>query len=124
MPVGPITVSFLIAGLGALVTSSRSESPLGTMFLAATLVAATTGLMASALQFLPSRFFVPLSIVAAAVVAFFVSVVLYVIEYLGFGQLHAVTIFVWPLAALVALLMSRSWGMGLPTLRRRRTSSR
>ncbi|MCC7008804.1 MAG: hypothetical protein IT184_08315 [Acidobacteria bacterium] len=120
----PLALAFVLAVAGALATGMRPGWPFSTLLIGATLAAAMTGLVASVLQFLPERLYLPFAILAGAVVALFVSASLQAIEVMGFGSVRDTTVYVWPVAAIVTLLVSRASGMRLPSLRRRRSLSR
>lgn len=122
MPLIPMIAGFVIALAGAVIFAFRPGFPFGTLVLGATIVAAMTGLAASALQFLPKRYFLAVAVVAGSIMGLLVALMLRWAEELGFGDVRGTTTFVWPVATVAALLLSRASGMRLPSLRRRRAS--
>jgi hypothetical protein len=118
----PIVFSFLIALVGAAAVGLRPGYPFATLLMGATIVAAMTGLAASVLQFLPQRLFLPTAIAAGCVLGLLVAPMLNWAEVLGFGDARGAASVVWPLAAVVGLLLSRASGLDFPTMRRRRTN--
>ena len=113
----PMTIAFLVASLGAAAVGVRpgaSWPDFAPLLVGATLVAAMSGLIASIMQFLPYRLFAPFTLVAGAVVALAVLVLLRAAEYMGLGRAPASTFFVWALAVMVALVVSREFGVRMP----------
>jgi hypothetical protein len=120
MPLVPILSAFVIALLGAMAIGLRPGYSFGTLLLGATIVSAMTGLAASVLQFLPSRYFLPGAIVLGGGLGLMVGAMLGWAHALDFGAVRSTVDLVWPVAAVTGLLISRASGMQLPALRRRR----
>jgi hypothetical protein len=115
----PMALAFLAAGLGAALVAMGSSSGADwrPILVGATLTAATTGIIASIMQFLPERLFAPYAIVAGVAVALVVSALLYLAENIWLPPITNSTVFVWPAAAIVALVVSRRYGVRLPPVK-------
>jgi hypothetical protein len=116
----PMAAAFTIALIGAVAVGLRPGYPFGALVLGATIVAAMTGLAASVLQFLPPRYFLPVSAVAGSALGLLVAPMLGMAQVLGFGDVRAPAALIWPVATVTALVLSRASGMLLPPLRHRR----
>jgi hypothetical protein len=117
----PIAIAFVAAMLGAAAVGVRPGAnwdDFAPLLVGAALAAATTGIVASFMQFLPDRLFGPLSLPAGALVSLAVMVLLRAAEYMGLAPAPLATALVWATAAVVALLTARASGVGLPWLRR------
>jgi hypothetical protein len=79
------------------------------------------GLAASVVQFLPPRHFFLFAVIAGCGLGLLVEPALDAARGLGFGDVRQSTSLIWPVAAVTALLLSRSAGLAIPRLRRRRT---
>jgi hypothetical protein len=115
----PIVAAFVIALIGALAVGLRPGYAFDTLLIGATIAAAMTGLSASVLQFLPQRLFMPVAVVAGAVLGLLVAPMLTWAQVLGFGEVRGAASLVWPAAVVSALLLSRASGLDFPTMRRR-----
>lgn len=118
MPLMPMGSAFVIALLGAVAVGLRPGYTFGTLLLGATIAAAMAGLAASAAQFLPGRYFLPTAVIGGSILGLVVAAMLRAARVLDFGDVHDATALIWPVAIVSALMLSRSWGMHLPRLRR------
>jgi len=119
----PIVSAFVIALLGAVAVGLRPGYPFGALLMGATIVAAMTGLAASVLQFLPQRHFLPAAIAVGCLSGLLVVPMLNWAQVLGLGHVRNAAAVVWPVAVVVALLLSRASGLDFPTMRRRRPTT-
>ena len=114
----PIAVAFAVsAGTAAILTLPTDGAQFGTILAGSTLTAATTGIIAAAMQFLPQRWFNPFTIVASVVTWLLVAVLLRVFGYLWLGPIPDRLGIAWALGSASALLIGRASGMRLPRLR-------
>lgn len=100
----PMALTFVAALLGASVVEIRpgaGAADWASILVGAALAAATTGIAAAILQFLPQRLFVPAAAVGGMAVAFCVSALLYAAEGIWLRPIPAVTTFVWAGASIV-----------------------
>jgi hypothetical protein len=112
-----MTIAFVVAALGAAAIGLRPGAgwpDLAPLVAGATIAGAMTGLVAVIMQFLPYRLFAPFTVAAGAAVALAVLVVLRATEYMGLERAPSSTFFVWALAAIVGLIVSREAGVRLP----------
>jgi hypothetical protein len=114
MRVMPIVSAFVIALIGAMAVGLRPGFPFSALLLGATLVAALTGVAASVLQFASERYFSAAAILTGAALGMLVPTLMDLAQSIGFGDLRGGSAVVWPVAAVVGLLFSRSSGMRLP----------
>jgi hypothetical protein len=116
----PMAIAFVIAMIGAAAVGIRpgsSAADWGPLLLGAALAGAMTGIVATIMQFLPQRLFLPSAVVAGMIVAFGVSALLYAAGAIWLAPVPTATVYVWAGAAIAALLVSRASGLRLPPVR-------
>lgn len=114
----PIPVAFAIsAGASAILAPPIHGTDLGIIVLGSTLTAATTGIIAAAMQFLPQRWFNVFTVVSSVVTWMLVSSLLSALGHLWLGPIPERIGIAWAIGAATALLASRADGMRLPRLR-------
>ena len=114
----PIPVAFAVsAGAAAILTPPTDPTQFGTILAGSTLTAATTGVIAAAVQFLPQRWFNVFTVVAGVVTWLLVAVLLRVFGHLWLGPIPERLGIAWALGSATALLLGRASGMQLPRLR-------
>ena len=123
MPVLPIVSAFVLALIGAVAVGLRPGYSFEALLIGATLTAAMVGVAASVLQFVPQRTFLLFAIITGCALGLMVDPTLHAARGLGFGDVRQATSLICPVAAVAALIVSRSAGLALPTLRRRRTAN-
>jgi hypothetical protein len=115
-----MALAFVIAMLGAaaiVVRPGSGGADWGVVVLGSTLTAATTGILASILQFLPQRLFAAAAVVGGALVAAGVSGLLYAAQAIWAAPTPSSTVFVWAGAAITSLVITRASGVRLPPAR-------
>ncbi len=117
----PIAAAFVIALIGSVAVGLRPGYSFGSLLMAATIVAAMTGLAASVLQFLPQRSFMPAATLSGVILGLMVGPMMNWAQVLGFGDVRGPASVVWPVAVVTGLLWSRTAGLDFPTMRRRRS---
>jgi hypothetical protein len=120
----PMASAFIFALAGAVAVGLRPGYPFGGLLLGATAVAAMAGLGASAIQFVPRRYFVPVAVLGGTALGLLVALLLGAADGLYVGDVRGSVTAVWPAAVVGALLLSRASGMRMPGLRRRRAQTR
>ena len=113
----PMAIAFALSLISVLILEFRpgfDASILWPVVIGAMLTAAITGIIVTAMQFLPQRFFLPMAIVAGVAVALLVPGLLTTLSRLGLVSLRAPTTLVWPLASVTGLLISRAAGVRFP----------
>jgi hypothetical protein len=113
----PIAAAFVIALVGGMAVGLRPGYSFGSLVMAATIVAAMTGLAASVLQFLPNRRFDLVAVIVGCVLGLLVPPMLAWAQVLGVGPVRGAASVVWPVAVVTALLISHGAGMQMPRLR-------
>jgi hypothetical protein len=115
----PIPVAFVVAaGASAILAPPVHGADFAVIVIGSTLTAATTGIIAAAMQFLPKRWFNVCTVLASVVTWMLVSRLLST-----FGHLWQIPIagrvgIAWAVGSATALILSRASGMQLPRLRR------
>lgn len=120
MRVMPMVSAFVIALVGAVAVGLRPGYGFAPLLLGATIASAMTGMAASALQFLPQRYFLPAAILGGSLTGLVVGALLQAAQVLDTGPVRGMTLGVWPATVVAALVVSRVSGMKLPRLRRGR----
>ena len=116
----PMALAFVAALFAAAAVTLRPGAggvDWASILVGSALTAAMTGIAATIVQFLSSRAFAGIAVVAGILVALAVALLLRAAEYIGLEPLPAATIFVWGAAAIVALFVSRAAGVKLPPFR-------
>jgi len=114
----PIPVAFVVsAGVAAILAPPVHGADLGIVVLGSTLTAATTGIIAAAVQFLPQRWFSVFTVVASVVTWLLVAVLLRTFGQLWLGPVPERLGIAWALGSATALMLGRASGMQLPRLR-------
>ena len=113
----PMAIAFALSLISALILEFRGGFDLNVLWpvvVGAVLTAAVTGIIATAMQFLPRRLFLEVTVVAGVAVALILSPLLTTFSRLWLVPLGAPTAFVWPLASVAGLLISRAAGVRFP----------
>jgi len=114
----PIPVAFAIsAGVAAILMPPTDPVHFGAIVLGSTLTAATTGIIAAGMQFLPPRWFNVVTGIASVVTWLLVAALLRAVGYLWLGPLPGRLGIAWALGSATALMVGRASGMRMPRLR-------